>query len=170
MKTNKIIYGALLIAMRIILERFFSIQTPVMRISFTFVPAMMTGMFFSPIASGFIGAIADIIGFFLFPSGTYFPGFTLTAFLGGFINSFFFYKKEITYKNILCVVIINGIFLNIILNTLWLKILLEKAFIPLFMSRLLKNVISMPIHFFVFYVVVYTLQKSSQFKKIIQEV
>ena len=60
MKTNKIIYGALLIAMRIILQRFFGIQTPLSRISFAFVPAMMTGMFFNPITCGMIGVVTSV--------------------------------------------------------------------------------------------------------------
>ena len=93
MKTVKIIYGALLTAIKILLTRFFSIQLPIMRFSFAFIATMMIGMLFNPWVSGAIAAVTDIIGFAIAPKGEYFYGYTLSAFLSGFVYSFYFYKK-----------------------------------------------------------------------------
>ena len=100
MKTVKIIYGALLTAIKILLTRFFSIQLPTMRFSLSFVPTMMIGMLFNPWISGAIAAATDIIGFAIAPRGEYFFGYTLTAFLSGFVYSVFLYKKEVTLKRV----------------------------------------------------------------------
>lgn len=170
MKTNKIIYGALLIAIRVILTRFFSIQLPTLRIGFGFVPAMMTGMFFSPLVSGFIGVIADVVGFSLFPKGDYFIGYTISAFLGGVINSYFFYQKDITLKNVIIAVVLNAVVINMVLNTLWISMTMGKAFMVLLPTRAIKNLIMIPIHIGVFVSVVYPLKKSSHFRAIMREV
>ena len=170
MKTNKIIYGALLIAMRIILQRFFGIQTPLSRISFAFVPAMMTGMFFNPITCGMIGVVTDVLGFSLFPKGTYFIGYTLSAFVGGYINSYFFYKKEITYKNVILAVLLNTVLVNIIMNTFWLRITSVNSLTYLLTTRIPKYFITVPIHIVLFMSISKALQRTSQFKKIIHQV
>ena len=49
----------------------------------------------SPISAGVAYAIGDILGMMIFPSGSYFPGFTLTAFLTGVIYGVVLYLSLI---------------------------------------------------------------------------
>lgn len=65
-KVNKIVYMGLLIALKVILTRFLSIQTPIVRIGFGFLPIAVAGIMFGPIFAG-IAAIADILGMIIFP-------------------------------------------------------------------------------------------------------
>ena len=169
MKTVKIIYGALLTAIKILLTRFFSIQLPIMRFSFAFIATMMIGMLFNPWVSGAIAAVTDIIGFAIAPKGEYFYGYTLSAFLSGFVYSFFFYKKEITFKNVILATVINVVFINMTLNTLWVSMTTGKAFIAVAGPRVVKNLVDIPLRVIIFTYLIKLLNRSSQFKKVIQE-
>lgn len=169
MKTVKIIYGALLTAIKILLTRFFSIQLPTMRFSLSFVPTMMIGMLFNPWISGAIAAATDIIGFAIAPRGEYFFGYTLTAFLSGFVYSVFLYKKEVTLKRVVMATVINVVFLNMGLNTLWASMTTGKAFIAIAGPRIVKNLVDIPLRIMIFMSVIQLLNKSGEFRKIFQE-
>ena len=81
--TKTLTLMGLLIALEIVLSRFLSINAWNIRIGFSFVPIAAAGMLLGPIPAGIVAAAADILGATLFPSGPFFPGFTLTAFLTG---------------------------------------------------------------------------------------
>ena len=74
---------AMLSAMQVVLSRFLSIQTPVVKIGFGFVPVMFAGALYGAGGGALAGALSDVVGALLFPSGSYFPGYTLTAALSG---------------------------------------------------------------------------------------
>ncbi len=98
MRKNKEVFSvrilvitALLIAISIILTRFFSISMPTLRIGFGDVPVILGGMFFGPLVGAVTGALSDFIGYLINPmGGTYFPGFTVSAALRGAIPGFLF--------------------------------------------------------------------------------
>jgi ECF transporter S component (folate family) len=92
-RTKTLVFVSLLIAMEVIFTRFLSVQTPILRIGFGFIPVAFAGIMFGPIIAGLTGAVADIIGVLLFPAGSFFPGFTLSAFLGGAAYGVFLHKK-----------------------------------------------------------------------------
>ena len=74
---------AILVALEVVLSRFLSINLWSNKIGFAFVPIAVTAMLYGPVTTGVTAAVADLIGALLFPSGAFFPGFTLTAFLNG---------------------------------------------------------------------------------------
>ena len=81
---------ALLIALTIILERIFSIRISLgsvegIRLGFGSLPVVFAGIFMGPLAGGLVGAIADLVGYFINPMGPYMPHFTLTMALRGII-------------------------------------------------------------------------------------
>lgn len=168
MKTNKIIYGALFITMIVIFERLFSIQTPIVRIGFKFLPAMLSGMFFGPLIAGTISAMADIIGINLFPSGfPYFVGFTISAFLCGLIYGTAFYKKELTNKNIIMAVVLKVIIVDLLLTTLWVYMTTGKGIMVVLPARIVKCLIFIPVEAMSFMIVSKALTKNSIFRKVI---
>ncbi len=143
---KSIAFMGVLMALEIILSRFFSIPTQFVKISFAFIPLVFMGMMYSPIIAGSANAISDLIGANLFPSGPYFPGFTLTAFLSAFIYSTFYYKKEMTLKRIIMVNLIVTIFLNIGLNTLWLYLMYGPGVLAMLPTRIIASCIMFVIH------------------------
>ncbi|KAJ50459.1 ECF transporter S component (folate family) [Clostridium tetanomorphum] len=166
MKTKKIVYAALFIAIGVIISRFFSIQLPILRIGFGFIPTMLAGVFFGPFFGGIVNAVIDVVGVTLFPMGSFFIGFTISAFLCGVIYGIFFYKKEITYKNVIISVILKIVLVDMCLNTLWLSMMTGKAFMVLLPIRLVKNIIFIPIESIVFMTIVYSLKNTSLVRKI----
>jgi ECF transporter S component (folate family) len=135
--TRLIILG-LFIALEIILTRFLSIHTPIVRIGFGFLPIAMLGIMYGPLWASAAYAIGDLIGIMLFPSGPFFPGFTLSAALTGLTYGIILYKKPITWKRVLIAAAIVCLGINLILDTLWLYILMDTAVIGMLPARVIK--------------------------------
>ena len=142
---RKLVQISLLVALQIILTRFCSIQTPIVRIGFGFVPVVIIATMYGPIYAGVANGIADILGLMLFPSGSFFPGFTLTAILAGVIYGVFLYNKPITWGRIIAASVIINIVLNLGLNTYWLSIMMGKGFLALLPTRIVKELVMIPI-------------------------
>ena len=127
-KLKKVILSGVLLALLIVLNRFVSIKTPLLVISFSFVPIMMAGVWLGPKYATLIAALGDFIGAILFPFGTYFPGFTISAGL----------------KGLICNLIVLGI-IEIFVVSLWLNIMYGKAYLAVVSTRILTQVIMFPI-------------------------
>lgn len=143
--TRTIVYIGLLIALEVILTRFLSIQTPIIRIGFGFIPVALASIMFGPIWGGVSAALADIIGMALFPQGAYFPGFTFSALLSGVIYGIFLYKKPVTILRVSIAVLLVTLAVDLGLNTLWLSMIMGKGFYAIFVPRIIKSAIMLPI-------------------------
>ena len=102
-KIKKIIISSMLLAMFIILNRFISIKTEILVISFSFVPIMMSAIWLGPKYSTTIALLGDLLGAILFPFGPYFPGFTISSAISGLIYGVFLYNngKEMNNQKLL---------------------------------------------------------------------
>lgn len=139
--------SALLIALDIILTRFLAINTQFLRISLGMIPVAMAGMTFGPLWGGLTGAVGDILGMLIFPSGAYFPGFTLTAALTGIVYAILVYKKDTNILLRICIAsVIVCICLNLVLDTLWLDILYGSGFLVILPPRIVKCILNIPIY------------------------
>jgi ECF transporter S component (folate family) len=136
---------ALLVALQIVLTRFLSISTPILRISLGFVPIAIAGMLFGPLSGGLVAATADFLGAILFPIGAYFPGFTLTAFLTGVVYGLFLFQKEKSWLRIISSVLVIAIVLNLGMNTFWIMVITGKGYLALLPARLMQNIIMIPL-------------------------
>lgn len=143
--TSRLITIAFLIALEIILTRFFSINTPILRIGFGFLPVAMTGILFGPLWAGAAYALGDILGMMIFPSGPYFPGFTLTTFLTGLTFGLVLHNHPVTWRRVLLASSIVCILINLGLDTLWLYIMMDDAVVALIPTRIAKAVIMLPV-------------------------
>ena len=146
--TKTLTIMGLLIALEVVLSRFLSINAWNIRIGFGFVPIAIAGMLFGALQAGIIAAAADVLGATLFPTGPYFPGFTLTAFLTGVVLGIFLNRRR-TPLNILCAVLINQLILSLLLNSLWISILYNSPFLPLLGTRAIQTAILIPVQFIV---------------------
>ena len=155
-RNKKIILTAVLLAMLIILSRFLSIKTPILKISFAFVPTMLCAVWLGFKWTVLLNVLGDVIGATLFPTGPYFVGYTISTAIAGFIYGIFLYRKEensysdkqFFIRLILSTVLVAIIF-NMGLNTLWTSITSGKAFVVLFLARIVKQLIMIPIHIIV---------------------
>ncbi len=137
-RTSLLTGMALLATVSLVLTRFLSFYIPFMgvqsmRVGFGEVPVILAGLLLGSPAGGFTGLAADLAGATLFPSGPYFPGFTLSAFLAGFLPAFFvrtFKKKEqVPSKTVLFLSILSTqLVTSALLNTLWIVLLYMSPF------------------------------------------
>lgn len=142
---KKLIQISLLIAIEVILTRFCSIQTPIVRIGFGFLPIAIIAMMYGPLSAGIAYTIGDLLGVALFPSGAFFPGFTLTAFLTGVVYGVFLYNKPKTWPRIIGAVLTVCLVLNLGLDTYWLSIMMGKGYVALLPTRIMKAALMIPV-------------------------
>lgn len=142
---------AILIAATIVLQRFLSFRTPIIQINFMFVPVMLAGMMLGWPGATFIATVSDLIGALLFPSGSFFFGYTLTAFLMGLVAGICLYRpdgvrldKKFIVRLIICILLIAGV-LNGGLNTVWVLMMTGDASRIVVPLRITKQLIMAPV-------------------------
>ncbi len=140
--TKKLAVIALLIALNVVLSRFLSINTPTLKIGFTFLTVMMSAYLFGIAGSVSVSGIADVVGALLFPSGPFFPGFTLTAVVNGVIYGVLMGKK-INLPKISLAVVLSEILCSGLMNTLWISYLYGSDFKAVFTARLTTQILPM---------------------------
>ena len=152
-KIKKIIISALLLASAIVINRFLSINTSIVSIGFTFVPLMLAGIILGWKYSLVIAALTDLIGALLFPFGSYFVGYTISSALTGLVYGLLLYNKgefKVDKKfmiHLIIAILIVCVFINGGLNTLWLVLTSKKAFLAILPTRVLKQLLMIPIMF-----------------------
>ncbi len=160
--TKKLVVVSLLIAMDVILTRFFAFQTPLVRISFNFIALAVAGALFGPVTAGVAAVLSDVIGMTLFPYGTFFPGFTLSAFLRGVTYGFFFYKKNIDIKSILISSAIVAFGIGLVLTSLWLTMTVGTPYINLLQVRAIPSLITFAAQVIILTVILNRIVKTSK--------
>lgn len=158
-KTRDLTLISLLLAIKVTLS-FFTVRIgQIIKISFGFLTNGILGYLYGPFIGFVCGALGDIISYFISPMGPYFPGFTLTSALAGFVYGYILYKKEPTITRILTANLIITVFLNLALNTLWISVLYGNAYMAILPPRILKEFILVPIQVPVLYMALKVVKK-----------
>jgi Protein of unknown function (DUF1393). len=142
LSTKNILLLALFAAISIIFTRFLSFYLPIVtvnsvRISLGNIPIILAGLLLGPFAGAATGIVADIIGATMFSAFGYFPGFTLSACLVGFLPGVLKhrFKDPSKLSSILIIVYITELITSIGLNTLWLSIMTNMNYFILMVPR-----------------------------------
>lgn len=153
---------ALFTALQIVVNRLLSIRLPFVTIGLGFVPNTLVAIMYGKYVSMAVSGISDMLGAILFPIGAFFPGYTLTALISGYIRGAGFYEKELSFKRIFATVMINQTLTSLLLNTFWIFITNDNQnFLPILLGRLLGITINTAIQIILTY---YLLTKFSEFK------
>ena len=158
-KAKKLILAGLLLAILIIFDRFISIKTQYLQISFSFLPIALAAIVLGPKYSCSIATLGDLIGSLLWPFGEYFIGFTLVDTAIGLIfglclynkneGEFFEGKKLLIRLCIACVLTLWIVELPIM--SLMLSLLYGNAFIVVLTGRLATKLVMFPIEIAIIY-------------------
>lgn len=145
--TRNLVTVALLVALNIILSRFIQIPLPPFnRITFGFIAIVLMGYLLGSVYAVIGAATADFLGAILFPvGGAYFPGFTLTAMITGFIYGKMFYGHTASLKRIIIANLLVIVLSHLLLNSIWLSMLTGKAFLVILIPKIVKNFLMLPI-------------------------
>jgi biotin transporter BioY len=80
-------------------------------------------MMFGPVPGLVMGGAADLIGFFLKPTGPFFPGYTLDSMVAGFLYGCFFYRREkLTLWRVMAALATVTVVVNLCMTTSWISI------------------------------------------------
>jgi len=148
-----IVIIGLMIAVEIVLHRFISIKTDIVQLHFGFIPIVIVAILYGPFYSGLAWAMADTIGTLLFPTGAFFFGFTVTAFLSGVVLGIFLYKARSYILNTVIAVLIINVCFTFLLDMYWLHLIMKQAFILLLPARVIKCAIMIPVQIIATYLI-----------------
>ena len=156
-RNKKIILAAMFLTILVVLSRFLSVKTPIMKISFAFIPTMLCATYLGWKWSVLVNVLGDLVGALLFPSGPYCVGYTITTAVAGLIYGLLLHKKSPEdlpgWKfgiRVIDAVILVAVVVNMGLNTVCMSITMGKAFWPLLGTRIIKQLIMIPVHIMVF--------------------
>lgn len=144
-KTETLTITGLFLAIQIVLSSFGVLQlSDSLKISLAHLAMVPTAMLAGPIPAIMQGALSDILGFLLKPTGPYFPGFTISAALLGLVYGLFFYRTKANLWQLIAARLIVIVFINICLNTVFLAMLYGPSYYATLPVRAMKNIIQLP--------------------------
>lgn len=135
---------ALIVALDIVLTRILAISTPVVRISFGFIPIAICGMLYGPLWAGLTAGISDVLGMLIlnFSGFIFHPGITLNAALVGVVFGMFLYKKQGTYRYAAAAGV-NSLIISLGVQTYWLAGLQGIPYWMVFTTRIPQAVVTL---------------------------
>ncbi len=156
-----VIFCGMMCAFAIILNYVTTIRIgDFIKIGFSGIPNQAVSYLFGPAIGGIFGGALDILKFMLHPDGTYFPGFTISAILGGLFFGMILYHRPVSVWRILLAQFLVKLFVNIGCNTLWLNLLYKKAVLLILPERIISNLIMLPIDTLICYIVLKAVDRS----------
>ena len=147
--TKKLAVSALLIALDVILTRLLAINTPVMKIGLGFAAVALCALLYGPWWAAVVAALADILGSTLFPTGAYFPGFTLTAACTGAIFGLCLYKKPPRWFWPALAAGLNVVLVSYLANTAMICYISGAPFPAMLAARAVQLAVMLPVQFLV---------------------
>ena len=119
--------SALLIALDVVFTRVLAINTPLMKIGLGFTAVALSAMLYGPLWAALTAALGDLVGALLFPTGAYFPGFTLTAALTGLLFGLFLHRREKSWLRAFLAALTNCAVVTLMLNTLMIAVFFRSS-------------------------------------------
>lgn len=141
--TNLVI-AALLLALKVVLGGVGIYVTPESRITFGFLATALTALLFGPVLAMVTAGLGDFLSYLLHPVGAYFPGFAVTAVVGGLLYGLVLYERPVRLPRVLLAKVLVTVLCNLGLNVLWKVVYYGQGFWALFPVSVLKNLILLP--------------------------
>lgn len=169
-RVKRILLLSFFLATYMILKRLLCVKILIVKCSFSFVPFILCAIMLGKRDTILLGALGDILGMMLFPRGAFFPGYTVSSMLTGYIYGTFLYQeheivadRKFIIRLIISVTIV-GIFINFGLNTLWFYCITKNVAKIIAPIKLVKQCILIPFKIMTIYLSVsmleYKLNKS----------
>ena len=127
--------SALLIAFDVIFTRLLALNTPLVKMGFGFAAVAVSAMLYGPAWAALTAGLGDLVGSLLFPTGAYFPGFTLTAALTGLLFGLCLHRRPVRWPNAFLAAFLNCLLVTLVLNTAQIVIFFHASLEVLLASR-----------------------------------
>ncbi|TCW32068.1 ECF transporter S component (folate family) [Thermohydrogenium kirishiense] len=151
---RELVFLALLISLNIVLSRIASIKIAIggiesIRIGFGALPVILAGIMFGPTAGGIVGAVGDIIGYYINPLGPYMPHFTMTAALTGIIPPLILKPVKAPIPSLWQLMIAIGVgqfISSVVLVPYFLQLLFKIPIVTTLPPKVIGELINVPIY------------------------
>ena len=164
--TRKLAISALLLTADVILTRLIAFNTPVMKIGLGFTAVALCAMIYGPWWAALVAALADLLGSLLFPTGAYFPGFTLTAACVGLIFGLLLHRRDLRWWRPVLAAALNSVLISYLANTAMICVISGAPFKAMLVARLVQLAVMFPLQ-----VVVLTwLMRSDFVQKVLDQI
>lgn len=150
LSTKKMTVCAMLIAFDVIFTRVLALNMPLAKIGIGFAAAAVCAMLYGPVWAAVCAGLGDLAGSLLFPTGAYFPGFTVTAAIGGAIFGFVLYGSRPMVLRCFLAALCNGVVVSLLLNTAMISAVFGPPFVPLLLTRLAQFGVMLAVQTLVF--------------------
>lgn len=137
-------FGALLIALNIVITRLLAINIGAVRISFNFVPIALGSFLFGSWLGAAFALLADVLGQLL-TGGLPWLGFCISTLLYAVSFGLFFYKKPVTWTKLIVCITLQAIFVDALLGSVWFLHYMGMPFLPTLWARGLDAIVMIPI-------------------------
>ncbi len=139
-------FTALMTALNILLGTFSIPIGNIMKFNLSFIPNAILGAMYGPIPAALASGAADVIKAIVKPTGAFFPGYTVSAILVGFLYGLFLYKDKVTLPRVIACEVTHRLLCSVLLYSVWTSMLAGEAAIWVyFPTRLLQSAIMLPI-------------------------
>ena len=142
--TKKLAASALLIAADVVLTRLLALNTPVMKIGLGFAAVALSALLYGPWWAALTAGLGDLLGSLLFPTGAYFPGFTLTAACTGLIFGFCLYRRLPRWQNAVLAAALNVLLVSYLANTAMICFITGNAWTAMLTARAVQLTVMLP--------------------------
>lgn len=142
-KTKKLALSALLITADVIL-RLLAINTNVMKIGLGFAAVALCALLYGPWWAALTAALGDLLGSLLFPTGAYFPGFTLTAACTGLIFGLLLKRGDRSLRPVLAAAL-NTLLVSYLANTWMICLITGNPMKVMLAARAVQLAVMLPL-------------------------
>ncbi len=160
--TKKLIVSAELLALDVVLTRLLAVNTPVMKIGLGFAAVALCAILYGPWWAALVAALVDLAGALLFPTGAFFPGFTLTAACTGLIFGLCLYRRDKSLLWPILAAALNVLLVSYLANTAMISYISGTPYTTLLKARAVQLAVMLPVQI----VVLSFLHRSSAIKKL----
>ena len=143
--TKKLIVSAQLVALDVVLTRLLAINTPLMKIGLGFAAVALCAILYGPWWAALVAALGDLVGALLFPTGAFFPGFTLTAACTGFIFGLCLYRRGRSLLWPILAAVLNVVLVSFLLNTAMISYISGTPYATLLKARAVQLAVMLPV-------------------------
>lgn len=143
--TKKLIVSAQLVALDVVFTRLLAVSTPLMKIGLGFAAVALCAMLYGPWWAALVAALGDVVGALLFPTGAFFPGFTLTAACTGLLFGLCLYRRDKSLLWPILAALLNTVLVSYLANTAMISYISGTPYTTLLKARAVQLAVTLPV-------------------------
>lgn len=163
--TRQLAVSALLVALDVLFSRVLAINTPIMKLGLGFAAVAFGAMAYGAWWGALIGALGDLLGSVLFPTGAYFPPFTITAAITGLIYGLALYNRPVTLARAFAAGASSTVIVSYLMNSALIAWLSGTTYSAMLVTRAIQLVVMLPVQC----AVIYLIAKAAPAQKLIKK-